>query len=314
MGASVFGKIPSHGDFVAQGTGSETGRAFERWLQMANERMFESKTTLPEAPLGFSYRAPKASSVLLGVMARSRDKVGRVFPLALFWELDDPTAIEHVAVLPAALPDVYEALSETVVAGETLSKAELLAAVSEATFPRPDELRRRVSVQQQRLDSCSLGTLFERIFGDEPGVHYAMSVLVGACKSAEGNPVAQPVVLGARATSDLELSFWLACAAACLPDHARPASAIWDVATSTVLIAMGSPDSNLLNYLMGPRVQYRKFWGTLNPAPDANDRAKMRLPQAVLEAIDDAHNMKVGDFLSTLASASQVTGSDKKGS
>ncbi|MBK8720061.1 MAG: type VI secretion system-associated protein TagF [Deltaproteobacteria bacterium] len=95
LSLGCFGKIPSFGDFVARGTGSPCGRAFERWLQLANDRLAEASCTAPTGPVGFVFRDDAASSLLVGTLSGSVDKVGRRFPLALFCSWAAATACGH---------------------------------------------------------------------------------------------------------------------------------------------------------------------------------------------------------------------------
>jgi type VI secretion system protein ImpM len=300
-GAGIFGKIPSHGDFVSRGTGSEVGRAFERWLQMANERLYEAKAQLPAGPLGFSYRGPVPDAVLVGVMVPSRDRVGRIFPLTLFHEVSATSARGCVFAVPGALADALDVLAQLAAQAPRVSKGDLERHADQAEAPTPAALAHGLAEQRERLHSRPVSTLFERLFPDNRGVYYAMSVLQRACHSAHSNPVSAPVVIDARATSDLELAFWLACAEACLPPRACPPAALWDVAASRVLVAMGSPDSNSLNYLAAGRVQHRKLWDTLGSAPGGDDSAKARLPDRVVDAIEAGGTVSVGEFVSMLA-------------
>jgi type VI secretion system protein ImpM len=100
MNVGVFGKIPSYGDFVAMGTGTPVGRAFERWLQLSTDRLHQDGLRPPEGPIGFCFRDPAGDTALLGVLVDSQDTVGRVFPLALFAEIADTDAIGDIAALP----------------------------------------------------------------------------------------------------------------------------------------------------------------------------------------------------------------------
>ena len=144
----LYGKLPSHGDFLQRRVPPEFLTPWDGWLQsgisasraaLANQ-WDETYLTSPVWRFALSARACGRSAVA-GLLAPSVDRVGRFFPLTLMWHL------------PAHLsPIVYAAL-----AGPWLAPAEQLLVESltseEVDFERFDE--------QVSLLGPSLGTLFQ---------------------------------------------------------------------------------------------------------------------------------------------------------
>jgi type VI secretion system protein ImpM len=144
----LYGKLPSHGDFLQRRVPPEFLTPWDDWLQsgiaasratLANQ-WDETYLTSPVWRFALSARACGRSAVA-GLLAPSVDRVGRFFPLTLMWHL------------PAHLsPIVYAAL-----AGPWLAPAEQLLVESltseEVDFERFDS--------QVSLLGASLGTLLQ---------------------------------------------------------------------------------------------------------------------------------------------------------
>ncbi len=80
-----FGKLPSHGDFVTRGLRIQTRAGVDRWLAEG------LRATINGPSLGAALRfstAPGAlcAAALSGVLVKSRDKVGRAYPLMVATE------------------------------------------------------------------------------------------------------------------------------------------------------------------------------------------------------------------------------------
>ncbi len=93
-GASCFGKLPSHGDFIRYNASGRAMQAFDAWVQKgiveAQKQLgpdlvsaFEkAKTTC------FFFDAPNAPHVLAGALRPSRDRTGRRYPFLVAVEVE----------------------------------------------------------------------------------------------------------------------------------------------------------------------------------------------------------------------------------
>jgi type VI secretion system protein ImpM len=192
----LYGKLPSHGDFLQRRVPPEFLTSWDGWLQSgiaasrtALAHQWE-QTYLTSPVWRFALSASACGrAAVAGLMAPSVDRVGRFFPLTLMWRLP-----AHVS------PIVYAA-----VAGPWLAPAEQLLVESltseEVDFERFDE--------QVSLLGPSLGTLLqadiqpleaedlERVIrGDNAAWH----VPTGAFGSV-------PAALGAMVTRTLETAY-----------------------------------------------------------------------------------------------------------
>ena len=119
--AGFFGKIPSHGDFVARRLPAPFTEPWDAWLRagLADSRAHLGDDWLPiylNSPiwrfvLGAGVCGPRAWG---GVMMPSVDRVGRYFPFTIAAGLDDgapPSAAWHASLEALALPALGDGFS-----------------------------------------------------------------------------------------------------------------------------------------------------------------------------------------------------------
>ena len=104
MHVGLFGKLPSHGDFLRRRTSDEFVDAWDAWLR---ECLAESRTALGDRWLDIYLTSPAWRFVcaagacgpvpVIGLMVPSVDRVGRFFPLTLVAELPDDVSVVAAA-------------------------------------------------------------------------------------------------------------------------------------------------------------------------------------------------------------------------
>ncbi len=297
----LFGKVPTHGDFVARGTGSRTGRSFERWAQMANDRAAEAGKPLPRGPIGFVYRDDAHESLLVGSLVASVDSVGRTFPLAAFCELETDGLV--FAAVPGAMGPVVEQLAELCRAASRHAPAEIFTRLEAISVPGPDELVARMHAQGRRLADAPLDAVLDRIHGAGDDRYYGTEVLLRACESTRRyGSIKNPLVLDAHVTSDIELLFWLACIEAGLAGSIGSPATFWDVSARRLLVVMGAPESNTLHYLSGRGVQSQRLWPTATDNADSSRSARARLDDACAAMLAAPGTATAEQFVSRISS------------
>lgn len=287
LSLGCFGKIPSFGDFVARGTGSPCGRAFERWLQLANDRLAEASCTAPTGPVGFVFRDDAASSLLVGTLSGSVDKVGRRFPLALFCELGRCDGLWAPA-LPVALAPVLEQLGGIAHRARRDTQAELVAKLDAVALPAPAALVQACASERARLHAAPAAAVLEGLFGDVDARCYAIDLLLRACESARrSRAVTAPLVLDRAVSSDVELMLWLACVEVATAGVIGVPSVLWDVSAARVLVVLGTPEANALHCQWGVQAHYQRLWATTTANDDSRRGARERLPAGLAELLAD---------------------------
>lgn len=282
-----FGKIPSFGDFVARGTGTPTGRAFERWLQQGNDRLAEVGCAAGSGPVGFVFRDEASGPLLVGTLSGSIDRVGRRFPLALFCEIGSPEALWFPA-LPVALGPVIEQLGAIAHRAPRHSQAELVAKLDAVDAPAGAALVAACERERARADAAPGAEILECLLGAVDERCFAIEILHRACDGARRSRAAKtPVVLDGPVHSDLELMFWLSCVEVGLSGAIGVPSLLWDVTAARMLVVLGTPEANALHCLWGTGVQYQRLWPTTTASPEARARARDRLPAPCVALLED---------------------------
>jgi type VI secretion system protein ImpM len=125
-GAILFGKLPTHGDFVARGLNAETRDLLDNWLSnsLAAARAADDFDERYDSVPPCRYVNPNGADASGGVVVASVDAAGRRFPLLLALTDIDPGSSSAAAELCENL--VYRAFAES------WSADELYAAAREA--------------------------------------------------------------------------------------------------------------------------------------------------------------------------------------
>jgi type VI secretion system protein ImpM len=185
----AFGKLPTTGDFVRSGTGAPLTAELEQFLH-AGVDAFHQEACSPEVfdagrTYGFLLRPadPRSPETLVGLLAPSRDAVGRRFPFVVFDDIEQRQIFAaHGHLLPLAAGDFLEqALRLSSRPG--LSSQEL---PRELSMVRPTERRLDLFVREYAdwAVTTRLSSVWSAIFGD---VHspYAAAALIGIAASVE---------------------------------------------------------------------------------------------------------------------------------
>lgn len=185
----AFGKLPTTGDFVRSGTGAPLTGELEQFLHGGVDA-FHQEACSPEVfdagrTYGFLLRPndPRSPEAMVGLLAPSRDAVGRRFPFAVFDCIEQRQMFTpHAHLIPLAAGDFLEqALRLTGrygLTGQDLPRE--LAAL------RPTE-RRIDSFVREYADwamMTRLSSVWSAIFGHVQSPH-ALAALVGIAASVE---------------------------------------------------------------------------------------------------------------------------------
>jgi len=306
LGIGVFGKIPSYPEFVRVGTAGPTDRAFERWLQMANDQLARADVKLSPNPLGFCFRDEAAASLLLGVIVGSRDKVGRNFPLAVYCEygVTKDTSVTHLA--EAFRPALTQLSMLAMTALET-TRESLKSAVGRVEKPGGSTIREGREASAKAMREVAVEQILTRMFVDPAERAYGINVMQRACEQSRRDGPSRPTCIDATVTSDVELTFWLAGTEALLPASQGPVSAFWDVGSQRVIVVPGTPDSKILVAMAAPHAQDPKIWRTETSSESSRKAAWDKLDEPVRAMLEAPGEASVQEFLDVLGTANPRT-------
>ena len=187
MEVGLYGKLPSHGDFLRRRIADEIVTRWDGWLQSAiaasrrilGERWLEIYLTSPA--WRFSCEAEVCGpSPMAGVIVPSVDRVGRYFPLTLMWQIPEELAPLSVAMLCNSW---FEAAERHVI--ETLAQSEVHFEEFDArVVALGEQLDTLCATQRVRLDShdaeavTSTGAMWQIPLGDPSRLSEVFSQLL----------------------------------------------------------------------------------------------------------------------------------------
>ncbi len=132
----MFGKMPTHGDFIARGLAAEERDALDLYLSgelaAARESLGESYEDLFDSapPWRFAWAGETWSA---GAVASSVDSVGRRFPLVVGRTETKPESV--TAVAEACEQAIYDAFEQSWTADELAAAVEALEAAEREERP-----------------------------------------------------------------------------------------------------------------------------------------------------------------------------------
>jgi hypothetical protein len=206
----------------------------------------------------------------------------------------------HVAGIPGVFAPAIAELGTLAIAAEESTLANIQAGLATLPVPEPATLRERLDAELERLRDAPLRTVLRRIYGTDGCRAHGTEVLIRACEQSLREGPRRPITIDAKATSDVELLFWIACAESRLQGGLGPLSVFWDVPAQRALLTPGIPDSNTLNFLCSKTVHSARLWGTGMATEDAETRARDRLDPKLVELLVGPASAAASEFVSAL--------------
>jgi len=275
--ASLFGKLPSRGDFVRLEMVDDAGRALESWLTDSVER---SQGEVPTSPVRFLFTQGEVT--LLGAWQKSRDEIGRTFPLVAFFQVSEELTGLRWSLLPAFF-DAFLTQIETVLAGQLQQTPEdALAAVRAVTAPHPSELVKAIFDAQAYLAQEPSSAFAHRVFGAEAPLPmpYALFTLREACARATARPTLD---LPLRHPHDTFVWLELLDALATEASQSAPAF-VWTASEGRALASFEQPSELTCSFLLDPKHGSSARWPVSTTRVDGRE-ALAQLPPAVQSAL-----------------------------
>lgn len=173
LGAGIFGKAISCGDFISAGDYSPAAAHLSRWLEQgvgwaatqAKEAWDSIAFTTPRSFLFRPERSEYVDRVIFGLLQPSRDSVGRSFPLAIYSELSLGSDLDGYSVLPLVIGDFLESAStilEQAVRG--VDPRGLLPQLPRGVAPRIASAKSEFAAW---ATNTSVSTVFAAFFADD---------------------------------------------------------------------------------------------------------------------------------------------------
>jgi type VI secretion system protein ImpM len=300
-GVGMIGKAPAHADFVRIDAGDPSAEELLSWIEETEDSLRRAGAALPALPTYFVFCSPTVRSALVGVLAPSRDQVGRTFPLAAFASVPIASLSGHFTLIPLAFGDFLAAgavlLDEapSLSAPQLAERARRLPPPTEREWQRADERRRLL------LDQSSepwLRNLEET--GGTFGPHYAFHTLITACKERTAEPPRTPLVLLCPLASEGPLP-WLELVSRLLRWRSQTPPFVWtEAAPARLLLCLGTSTAASLSYLARPETSAPSLWPLRSQSASSREAARQAFSAQQRTTIEEGH-ASIAALISSLA-------------
>lgn len=293
---TLFGKLPTRGDFVVHGERGIAEKAFAEWLMRAVEA---ARGKVPTQAARFVARPPQGPT-LLGCWVASRDVVGRDFPLVAscrvpgaLRDISQASLLVHCELLEAWVASVSTTALPRGVETATPMCRDLTSSICRdlTIESSPTDVRSRA---QGSLATTRVHQFAAASFADAPldNLSYALSVLQSAARLPR-----HELTLDVPGSSELELFVWLELLRGFMgrePDprsleqarDAEPSLLLWLPALRRALVCLGAWSPELLVYLSNAKHQGNGRWPLWTDRREAGELARSELDPAMLDCID----------------------------
>jgi type VI secretion system protein ImpM len=294
------GKAPAQADFMRIDADA-SAQELLTWMEQSDDTLRRAGGALPPTPTAFVFSAPTLRNALVGVLAPSRDQVGRVFPLAVFAVLPAAPLSDHYRLVPAAFRGFLAAAGALLQEAPTLSATQIAERVR--ALPRPGESEWRSADDERRalLEQPNASWLTElTALGGSLGPHYALRTFVAACRDRAAEPPKSAIVLACPLGAAGPMP-WLELSARILRWKGQPPAFLWnEAAPPRLLLTLGSSPGSSLSYLARPDSNAPSLWSLLTSHAPSQQSARDGLSSDQRAAIEEKRG-STGQLLDSLA-------------
>lgn len=254
-GISLFGKVPARADFVRINHGFPASLELDTWLQQNLEELVLAGNRFIGPPLQFLFAADNVPQVLIGVLAPSKDKAGRSFPVTIFGALGVNFIAQRVALIPVACAAFMSELHALITDLPNLDYSQLKERVGAITPPHTDRFVETEANSRAWLTESKAGEVLGRLFCDDKlsNIQFALQTLFEVIDEIQNPAGKKAKVLDCPAELDLDAFLWLEifCRKVGRPD--RPPSFFWaESPQNRLLLSKRIPPVHLLRDLALP--------------------------------------------------------------
>jgi type VI secretion system protein ImpM len=156
--ASLFGKLPSVLDFVRVHHTYPEALALDRWLAASQQYLQTHGQAWPEEALNFCFLPEGAEHGLVGVLAPSRDRAGRKYPVAILAPLPRALIEQHYAAVPLACARFLRAARVCLERAPCLPLEQLARSLARLPLPAADAFS-EIDLDSQLSKPCDVDGL-----------------------------------------------------------------------------------------------------------------------------------------------------------
>lgn len=306
----LFGKLPSHPDFVRLNAGSALARSLDEWIQ---EGLSQMRTRLgdqweerfDDAPtLYFAYRDRDPTEALVGLMRPGRDQKGRRYPFSIFAYVHLGRGGAGLYALPAGHARFLKAARRMALMdcadGIDNHRAAGIVNLSTTLPQNLVEFRTRLD---RYLNDITMESFFRGLF---PDFHDQRKYLVmknlfaalvprrGQDPSRLGFTLRMPTVGDLDAVVAQSAIWYLLCETVLGEASLNQSVMFWYAgdapAAEGCYMFFHAPNPSSLTYLLAPETDNGKLWKLETLGAEKADEARTQLGAPLAAALDTPHN------------------------
>jgi type VI secretion system ImpM family protein len=259
---SMFGKLPWAADYVRIRHDHAAAIALDAWLSASQQPLARAGLSWPRERVRFLFSAPESPRVLAGVLAPSRDRAGRKFPLAIFVSLPSAPSTESYAALPGWLGPFFARVDALLARASSLDRPETLRALDELEAPGMQALPAALRSYARRMSELPARKLAQRLWRAAEAAPapsralHALSTARGSVADARAASREQAAVLDCPLQTEADVEAWLT-----LTRGATLPSAFWTphARTPRLLLALGAVPAALPVWLAKPTTRHARL-------------------------------------------------------
>lgn len=313
----LFGKLPSHPDFISVNAGGPLPRALDSWMQ---EGLAQVRQTVGNgweaqfdaaAPLFFAFRNGNASEALVGVCRPGCDRGGRRYPFSVFAEASIGRGGRGFHLLGPGY-------SRFLRAARRMAVVECAAGIDPAGVTRilnlAGTLPQNVVEMERSFDpyfrDVTMESLWRGVFGDfaDPRKYLVIRNLFGALAPLRGHEPARlkmtlrlPVGTGGESAGSVAAIWFLLCRVVLGDDGLAQATMFWheeqaDTGQGSCFLFFRPPQATQLPPLFFPGLKAESLWDIERMGKEGADAARAALGGPIADALDTP-GRRVADFL-----------------
>lgn len=302
----LFGKLPSHPDFVRMNAGSPLARVLDTWMQ---EGLSVMRTQLGNgweaafdqaAPLCFAFRSKDASEALVGVCRPGRDHGGRRYPFLIFAHASLGRGGAAFHVVPQGYAVFLKAARRIAVVdcAEGIDNHRAAQIMNLASI-----LPQNLVESQQRFDryltDVTMESFWRGLYGDfqDRRKYLVVKNVFATLAPRRGHDVSRfGFAMRMPTSSDpdqpgLQAATWFRLCQATLGGNPLDQSVLFwypggESSPTGCLLFFRAPSPSMLPSLFVPQAAHESIWNTETMGSDHLDSARDELGESVAAALD----------------------------
>jgi type VI secretion system ImpM family protein len=257
--AALFGKLPSTLDFVRVNHSTPEAVALDTWIQAAMQQLARHDASWPALRVRFAFRPKACASTIAGVIAPSRDRAGRSFPIALSAPLAGEAPQGSFAAVVLGAERFFQEAELLLDALPSAERGAWSAQVEALSPPLDTEIKQAQEELANEMSRSTAGEFLGRLSPPASSLDaedLSRGVLRALSELREQG-TEKPVVLHCAARTMIDAALCAALVQHLFAPSVATPSIFWSTLASSprTLLSLGAPPANVPLWLTDARVR-----------------------------------------------------------